>query len=39
MPSGTRSEALDDEALGLMMLSGQKHISYAPESASKTTSD
>ena len=37
MPSGTRSEALDDETLGLMMLSGQKHISYAPESASKTT--
>ncbi len=37
MPSGTRSEALDDETLGLMILSGQKHISYAPESASKTT--
>ena len=37
MPSGTRSEALDEETLGLMMLSGQKHISYAPESASKTT--
>jgi|TARA_B100001964_G_scaffold232313_1_gene287982 radical SAM superfamily enzyme YgiQ (UPF0313 family) len=37
MPSGTRSEALDDETLGLMKLSGQKHISYAPESASKTT--
>ena len=37
MPSGTRSEALDDETLSLMMLSGQKHISYAPESASKTT--
>jgi len=37
MPAGTRSEALDDETLGLMVLSGQKHISYAPESGSKIT--
>ena len=37
MPAGTRSEALDDETLSLMILSGQKHISYAPESGSKIT--
>ena len=37
MPAGTRSEALDDEALELMILSGQKNISYAPESGSITT--
>ncbi len=37
MPAGTRSEALDAEALHLMCLSGQKNISYAPESGSPTT--
>ena len=37
MPAGTRSEALDDETLGLMFLSGQTYISYAPESGSKIT--
>ena len=37
MPAGTRSEALDDETLGLMFLSGQRHISYAPESGSVLT--
>ena len=37
MPAGTRSEALDDETLGLMVLSGQHMISYAPESGSTIT--
>jgi anaerobic magnesium-protoporphyrin IX monomethyl ester cyclase len=37
MPSGTRSEALDEESLHLMYLSGQKNISYAPETGSATT--
>jgi len=37
MPAGTRSEALDDESLGLMVESGQRNISYAPESGSKNT--
>lgn len=37
MPAGTRSEALDDETLGLMYLSGQTYISYAPESGSQIT--
>tara|TARA_Y100000590_G_scaffold114567_1_gene130564 strand:- start:476 stop:2041 length:1566 start_codon:yes stop_codon:yes gene_type:complete len=37
MPAGTRSEALDDETLGLMVASGQRNISYAPESGSKET--
>ena len=37
MPAGTRSEALDEETLGLMFLSGQRHISYAPESGSELT--
>ena len=37
MPAGTRSEALDDETLGLMVLSGQQMISYAPESGSAVT--
>ena len=37
MPAGTRSEALDDETLGLMVLSGQQMISYAPESGSALT--
>ena len=37
MPAGTRSEALDDETLGLMVSSGQQMISYAPESGSAVT--
>jgi len=37
MPAGTRSEALDEETLGLMVLSGQQHITYAPESGSAIT--
>ena len=37
MPSGTRSEALDEEVLQLMYLSGQRNISYAPESGSPDT--
>ena len=37
MPAGTRSEALNDETLGLMVLSGQRYISYAPESGSAIT--
>jgi anaerobic magnesium-protoporphyrin IX monomethyl ester cyclase len=37
MPAGTRSEALDDESLGLMVESGQRNISYAPESGSANT--
>jgi anaerobic magnesium-protoporphyrin IX monomethyl ester cyclase len=37
MPSGTRSEALDAESLTLMFQSGQKNISYAPETGSPTT--
>ena len=35
MPAGTRSEALDDETLELLHLSGQQHIVYAPESGSE----
>ncbi|MBI4489158.1 MAG: cobalamin B12-binding domain-containing protein [Deltaproteobacteria bacterium] len=37
MPQGTRSEALDGEVLHLMYLSGQRNITYAPESGSPTT--
>ena len=37
LPLGTRSEALDDEALGLMYESGCNHIGYAPESWSDET--
>ena len=37
MPAGTRSEALDTDALRLMYESGQKNISYAPESGSPTS--
>jgi radical SAM superfamily enzyme YgiQ (UPF0313 family) len=37
MPAGTRSEALDAEVLDLMYLSGERNISYAPESGSPTT--
>ncbi len=37
MPAGTRSEALDEECLRLMRSSGQRNISYAPESGSPAT--
>lgn len=37
MPAGTRAEALDAEVLPLMYESGQRNISYAPESGSPTT--
>jgi radical SAM superfamily enzyme YgiQ (UPF0313 family) len=37
MPAGTRSEALDAEVLHLMYLSGERNITYAPESGSPTT--
>ncbi len=35
LPSGTRSEALDEEVLPLMRASGCRHVIYAPESGSK----
>jgi anaerobic magnesium-protoporphyrin IX monomethyl ester cyclase len=34
LPSGTRSEALDDEVVDLLYRSGCRHIIYAPESGS-----
>ncbi len=34
LPSGTRSEALDDEVTRLMYESGCRHVNYAPESGS-----
>lgn len=34
IPSGTRSEALDAEVLGLLAETGVRHIVYAPESGS-----
>lgn len=37
MPAGTRAEALDAEVLPLMYRSGQRNISYAPESGSPTS--
>jgi anaerobic magnesium-protoporphyrin IX monomethyl ester cyclase len=37
MPSGTRSEALDDEVLSALKRSGCPKISYAPESGSVKT--
>jgi anaerobic magnesium-protoporphyrin IX monomethyl ester cyclase len=36
LPSGTRSEALDDEVLNLLRRSGCRNMSYAPESGSPT---
>jgi radical SAM superfamily enzyme YgiQ (UPF0313 family) len=36
-PSGTRSEAIDDEVAGLMKKSGMINMGYAPESGSETT--
>lgn len=37
LPSGTRSEALDDEVLGLLAASGCRNITYAPESGTEAT--
>jgi len=37
LPSGTRSEALDDEVLELLVRSGCLNISYAPESGDPVT--
>ena len=37
LPSGTRSEALDEEVLGAMVASGCEAIVYAPESGSPRT--
>src|SRR5207237_2183253 len=37
LPSGTRSEALDEEVLGAMHRAGCRNVSYAPESGSERT--
>ena len=37
LPSGTRSEALDDEVLGLLYKTGCNYLVYAPESGSPRT--
>ncbi len=37
LPSGTRSEALDDEVTKLLYASGCRNLSYAPESGSPDT--
>lgn len=37
MPSGTRSEAIDDEVARLLKQSGMISMAYAPESGSETT--
>ncbi len=37
LPSGTRSEALDSESLGLLRQTGCNYLVYAPESASLRT--
>ncbi|MGH7275923.1 MAG: B12-binding domain-containing radical SAM protein [Candidatus Rokuibacteriota bacterium] len=37
LPSGTRSEALDDETLGLLAKTGCRYLVYAPESGSPNT--
>ncbi|MDX2171040.1 MAG: radical SAM protein [Deltaproteobacteria bacterium] len=37
LPSGTRSEALDEEVLRAMYRSGCRNVSYAPESGSERT--
>jgi len=37
LPSGTRSEAIDDEVVPLLYKSGCKNMSYAPESGSENT--
>lgn len=36
-PSGTRSEALDEEVLGLLKKAGTNYLVYAPESGSRRT--
>ena len=36
LPSGTRSEAIDDEVAELLFRSGCRNLSYAPESGSAT---
>lgn len=37
LPSGTRSEALDEETLGLLKQTGCNYLVYAPESGSSRT--
>ena len=37
LPSGTRSEALDEDTLSLMKNAGCEYLVYAPESGSETT--
>lgn len=37
LPSGTRSEALDEETLGLLKKTGCNYLVYAPESGSQRT--
>jgi radical SAM superfamily enzyme YgiQ (UPF0313 family) len=37
LPTGTRSEALDEEALPLLVASGCTNITYAPESGNEET--
>lgn len=37
LPSGTRSEAIDAEVLGLMKKAGAMRVQYAPESGSEKT--
>ena len=37
LPSGTRSEALDEETLGLLQQTGCNYLVYAPESGSERT--
>jgi radical SAM superfamily enzyme YgiQ (UPF0313 family) len=37
LPTGTRSEAVDEEVAGLLKRTGMVNMSYAPESGSETT--
>ena len=37
LPSGTRSEVLDEEVLALLKKSGCEYLAYAPESGSQRT--
>lgn len=37
LPSGTRSEAIDEEVVGLLYRSGCRNMNYAPESGSPET--
>ena len=39
LPSGTRSEALDAETLGLLKQTGCNYLVYAPETGSQRTAD